>query len=214
MKRLLVLIVGLLPASRLKNRMLGLCGRRWSVARSATIHPVLFLGLGHLEVGERSVVGVGNAFRSIASLEMGDDASIGQLNWFSAAAEGVTHGDPRAAGRMVMRRKAEMTSRHYIDCSGGVRFEERAVMGGVRSTILTHSMDVSDWTQRSRPFVLGARSVLFTNSVVLGGATIADDSIVAARALVRDDLDEPEKLYGGTPAKLLGAVRVPRPPWL
>jgi hypothetical protein len=61
------LLLGLLPPSRLKNRLLGLTARTWSIAASARIHPVLLWHVGTLRVGEGAYVGAGNTFRDCSS---------------------------------------------------------------------------------------------------------------------------------------------------
>jgi acetyltransferase-like isoleucine patch superfamily enzyme len=201
-----VMLVGLLPACRAKNVLLSMMGRRFSIDRTATIHPVLIWRIRRLHVGASCHIGPGNAFRDMRLVELGDHAEIGQFNWFSAAAQHVPGSDEAVRASLVMGRHSAITSRHYVDCSGGLRLEEAAVVAGVRSTILTHSMDARRWVQETKPVVLGTSSALFTNVTVTAGAVVPADAVVAAGAVVVGTLTEPGYLYGGTPAKAIADV--------
>lgn len=198
-----VLLVGLLPACRMKNVLLCLLGRGWSIARSARIQPNVLWRVRRLQLGEGAYIGPGNAFREIALVELGENAEIGQFNWFSAAAQYVRQADKNSTASLVMETNSAITSRHYVDCSGGVRLEPMVLVAGVRSTILTHSINAREWQQEAEPVVLGRSSLVFTNVVITAGTTIADGCLVAAGAVVAEDLDVPGKLYAGVPARIV-----------
>ena len=166
---LVVMILGLLPAGRVKNVLLGLVDRRIVVARSAHIHPILLWRVRSLVVGERAYVGVGNAFRALARVEIGDDAQIGQFNWFSAASSFVNDPDDVLGASLVMSPHSAITSRHYLDCAGGLVLERLAIIGGVRSTVLTHAADLRRWVQGARPVVIGESTIVFSNVVIMPG---------------------------------------------
>ncbi len=51
MRRILVLLCGILPASNLKNWLLRRTG--WQVGRNVHIGPGLFLGIERVELGDR-----------------------------------------------------------------------------------------------------------------------------------------------------------------
>ncbi|NMO90385.1 hypothetical protein [Actinomycetospora sp. TBRC 11914] len=197
------LLLGLLPPSRLKNRLLGLTSRRWRIAPSARIHPVVLWRIGTFRVGEDAYVGAGNAFRELLVVDLGERADVGQFNWFSGQALYVAHEDASLAGTLVLEARAAMTSRHYVDCSGGVRLEEFSVIGGVRSTVLTHYADLHDWEQRGAPVILQRGAVTLTNCTLLAGTTVPPHSVVAAGATTAKPLTEPRKVYGGVPARIV-----------
>jgi acetyltransferase-like isoleucine patch superfamily enzyme len=199
-------VIGLLPASRLKNRLLTLFGRRrgWSIARTARIHPSVFWHVGVLRMAEGAYIGPLNFFRELTRVELGEQADVGQLNWFSAQAQYVEQADPEHAASLVVRRGATVTARHYLDCAGGVRLEEFAAIGGVRSTVLTHSANVHDWGQQAAPITVGRNSLVLSNCVMLGGSSVPDRCVVAAGATVVKPLLEEGKLYGGVPARVIG----------
>jgi acetyltransferase-like isoleucine patch superfamily enzyme len=193
-------VVGLLPAGRTKNRLLGMLGRGWRVAPSARVHPSVFWRVGRLRLGERAYIGPGNIFRELARVDLADQADIGQFNWFSAQAQYIPQEEHDDTASVVLERGASITSRHYLDCAGGVRFEELSILAGVRSTVLTHYADVREWALRAEPVVVGRTSLVFSNSVITAGTTIAENVVVGAGAVVSKDLTEPGKLYAGVPA--------------
>lgn len=200
-----MLVFGLLPAGRIKNVLLNLTGHA-RVARSARIHQVILWRVRSFTIGERTHIGPGNVFRDLARVEVGDEAEIGQLNWFSAASSYVNTSDNSLAASLVMDPRTAITSRHYVDCSGGLRMHSLAIIGGLRSTILTHSADTRRWVVVGEPVVIGEASLVFSHVLINPGVTISKHSMVAGGAVVASDLDSPGKLYGGVPAKVIGDV--------
>lgn len=202
MRSVLLLVVGLLPAHRFKNVLLGLLGGPdWSIDRAARIGPNVFWRVGRLTAAANTYIGPGNVFRELTHVDLQAEADIGQFNWFSAQARYVPQSDPELAGCLIMRRGSHVTSRHYVDCAGGVVLDELALVAGVRSTFLTHYADPHCWELRGKPIRLGASCLVFTNVVVTAGTSVAPRCVVAAGAVVSKDLDEPGKLYAGMPAK-------------
>jgi acetyltransferase-like isoleucine patch superfamily enzyme len=199
---IVVLLLGLLPAHRIKNALLNLTGAR--IARSARIQPIVLWRVRSLVVGERGYIGPANSFRELARVELGEDAEIGQLNWFSAAASYLSPSDHPMTASLVMDDQAAIVSRHYVDCSGGVEMKRTSILGGVRSTVLSHSADVHAWEVTGSPVVFGERSMVLSHSLVSPGITIADGVVAAAGAVIVRDLPEPGRLYGGVPAKVIG----------
>lgn len=202
---IVVLVLGLLPAGKLKNVLLNLTGRA-RLAPSARIQPIVLWRVRSLVLGERAYIGPLNSFRDMARVELGEDAEIGQLNWFSAASSYLSDRDAPLTASLIMDTNAAIVSRHYVDCSGGVSMRRTAILGGVRSTVLSHSTGVREWEVRGRPVVFGERSMVLSHVLINPGITIGDGVIVAGGAVVSRDLDEPGRLYGGVPAKVIGDV--------
>lgn len=198
MSTLLVLLVGLLPASSMKNRLLRRLG--WQIGADTSIGPGVYLRIREVSIGAGTVVGTFNVFRDLASVEIGDGAIIGQWNWVSAAAPLVHSVGGPYAGRFRLGRHSAVTSRHYLDASGGISIGEYTTMAGVRSTILTHGIDMAESQQSIRSCSIGDRALVSSNVKLVPGAHVPDESLVAMGAVVLPGLEKTRALYRGVPA--------------
>jgi hypothetical protein len=105
----LVAIVGLLPASRLKNAAFRRMG--WTIGRNVQFGPCLIAGVERARLGDGVSIGPFNVFRNLADFECGDDVRVGQWNWFTAS------GHMRQAGgsaTLTLGPQSSITSRHYV----------------------------------------------------------------------------------------------------
>ena len=198
MAKLVALAIGLLPASWLKSRALSRL-RGFRVDPTAEIRPVVLWGVRSVHIGAGARIGPGSIFRSLSELSVGDHAEIGQLNWISNGS-----GQPVPGGGFLrLEAESALTSRHYIDCTGGITVGERTTIGGVRSTMLTHWVDTATSVRRTSGIEIGAACLIHSNVLITPGRKIADRCVVAAGAVVSADLTLSEMLYGGVPARPL-----------
>lgn len=195
-----LLVIGLLPAGRLKNRVLS-AASDWQIHPRAVIDPVVLWRIGTLEVGDSAHLGPGTVFRDLHQVRLGDHAGIGQFNWVTCTPNLVEPG----GGSLQLAEGAALTSRHYVDCTGGISIGPRSIVGGVRTSLLSHQVDTAASVVRSAGIEIGAECLISTNVVITPGRRLTDRCIVAAGAVVGSDLLEPESLYGGVPARRLGA---------
>ncbi|HEX7308391.1 hypothetical protein [Lentzea sp.] len=189
----------LLPPGRLKNRVLVLLGH--DIAPSARIGVCLVLGGTAVRVGAGSVVGHGNTFRGLRSLDIGADAIIGQFNWFSTAPSlrDDSHG---LDGIVRIEDHAVMTSRHYVDASGGLLLGSFASIAGVRCTVLTHTVDLETGKQTTAPAVLAEHAFLSTNCLLMAGCRLEPRAVLAAGSVTAiGQTYRANTLFGGVPAK-------------
>lgn len=188
----------LLPASRAKNTLLTRMGN--TIAADAHIGPTLVLGCGTFEVGSGANVGLGNIFRRMRSVQIGERCNVGQFNQFTAAP--VFQQLFPEAGHFSMAQEAEVTSRHYFDCSGIVHLERRAGVGGLRSIFQSHELDIVRNRTTIGTIIIGEYSLVGASSLVLKNAVIPPKSFVAAGSVVTANVQpgaEPG-LYAGAPA--------------
>ncbi|TSE00413.1 hypothetical protein FOS14_08325 [Skermania sp. ID1734] len=201
MRELFHLIAWLLPASSVKNRLLRLFGH--DIAASARIGPTLALGVEHVVVGERAAISPGNVLRGMRLFDIGEEVTIGSWNTFSAH-PGYRVADPNA-GCAILDRGSSVTSRHYFDCSGKLHVQEFAVIAGHHTTILTHEIALDRNVQTAGVVMIGARSAVMTNCVMLKGACLPPMSILGANSmLTRSKTELLPGLYGGSPARRIG----------
>ncbi|MEJ2866274.1 hypothetical protein WCD74_00765 [Actinomycetospora sp. OC33-EN08] len=199
LRTVLVLAVGLLPAHRVKNFLLRRLGHR--VAPTARVSPCLLMRVGLLDLAPEARIGVGTVVRSVRLLRFAEGAGVLQWNWISAAPAYQRYDpDDDRPGTFVMGRHAAIMSRHYLDVSGGLSMGEYSSFAGVRSTVITHGVDVEANEQLPRPVAIGVRALLSSNVVVVPGCTVPDRCLVAMGSVIKGDLPHAGYLYAGSPA--------------
>lgn len=204
MRSYLGLLWGLLPACTLKNWLSRGLGYR--VHPSARVHPILLLGVQQLAVGQQARIGSFSVFRRLRQMTVHDFGRIGQWNWVSSAPEFWSVSE--SAGRFSVGQHASITSRHYIDCSGGFTIGEFSTLAGVRSTVITHGISIERSAQQCSGVVVGRYSIVSSNVKLVPGANVPDNSLVAMGAVVTKGLVEPFCIYGGVPARRI--ISMPR----
>jgi acetyltransferase-like isoleucine patch superfamily enzyme len=201
MRNSFIAVIGLLPASRAKNRLLNLAGRGWSISSSASISPSLLIGLGTVRIGDNASVGFGNVVRRLRCLELGDGAEIMHFNRIFVIGGWINDGAGPDTGTLIIEPEAGLTTWHTLDCTGGIRIGHHSTVGGARSVIFTRGVDIMESTQFIAPVTIGHHCLVMTSVTATAGATIGDKVAVAAGSVVQGSLTEPETLYAGVPAK-------------
>jgi serine acetyltransferase len=149
-------------------------------------------------IGHLSVV------KGLDLLRMGEQSSIGRLNWVTAwpSGTGSAHFAHLTQRRpeLVLAEHAALTNRHIVDCTESVTIGRFATVAGFRSQILTHSIDVRSSRQDARPVTIGQYCFVGTACTILGGAVLPDFSILGAHALLNKAHEQRYCLYAGVPA--------------
>lgn len=197
LRNAVVLVFGILPASKLKNLLLRVCGMR--IKLSAKIHPQLILGGGQITVGENSLIRAFNVFRNV-DLEIGANAIIGSWNWISAATALSTLESFR--GSLKLGNHSSINSRHYFDCSGGVVIGNYSGVAGIRSTFITHFVDTKEAVQICRSIQIGNYVMLSSNINVAPGANVGDRSLVAMGSVLTSHIFPEKSFIAGVPGRL------------
>jgi acetyltransferase-like isoleucine patch superfamily enzyme len=198
---MMLLLIGLLPASPSKNRMLNFVGRGWQIHADTHFGPTLLLGVERFATGAGTRIGFANVFRDLRTVELGAHVAIGQFNWFSAALYLVSADGDAAHASLVCGDYCLIVSRHYVDCTGGVVLGADSGFAGLRTTVLTHSVDMREDRMQVETLRFGDHSVVFACSTLLVGAELGDWCFVAAGSVVQSRLTESYVVYGGAPAK-------------
>lgn len=135
-----------------------------------------------------SRIGSGNICKPIDELIMKEDSGIGSLNFitgFSSLKYPSLFGGSRLLGAsLVMGKSSAITSRHYIDVNGGVVIGDYSTIAGIRSTLLTHSIDPKVSMQKCNSIVIGKNNFIGTNVIFLPGSKTGDCCIVSAGSVV------------------------------
>jgi acetyltransferase-like isoleucine patch superfamily enzyme len=175
------------------------------------IDPTSRIGLSIVDarsvrLARMSRIGHFSVIRNLSSLELGEEAIIGNWNWISSAAL-FTDAD-RALGTrpfrgLLLGRHSAITSRHYLDCSGGISIGDLSVVGGIRTTILTHSIDFQAGVQSTDAVAIGDRCFVSSNVSMVPGSRVPPGCLIAMGAVVVGQLKTAEAVYAGVPAKLV-----------
>jgi acetyltransferase-like isoleucine patch superfamily enzyme len=193
----LVSIAAALPASQLKNRLLRRLG--WNIGDGVHINPCLVSRVDHVDIGSGAQIGPFNVLRELASLTLGEHAQIGQWNWVTASRP------MRAAGGAALLHlgaHSAITSRHYIDSTGGMRIGTHTIIAGIRSTFITHGISWKSSDQTFNPIEIGDYCLISSNVQVAAGSVVGDRVVVGMGATVAGQLLGPG-LYVQPRAKLV-----------
>lgn len=198
MRDLRLTFIALLPASRYKNFLLRAIGH--DVAKSARFGPCLVMGLDHIELEPDASIGPFNVLRDLSTLHLGHASVIGQWNWISASLPLRSAG---GSGQFELGRHSALTSRHYVDASGGVTIGEFTTFAGVRSTIITHGINWKSSTQVTKPITIGSYCIISSNAAITPGTVIGNGTIIGMGATVAGILPQNSALYISERAKLV-----------
>jgi acetyltransferase-like isoleucine patch superfamily enzyme len=196
------LLVGLLPASRTKSRMFRLLG--WDVHDDARVAINLLWRIDSVSLAAESWIGSFNVIRDLLSLELGRGALVGHWIWISAARP--LRGLSEDGASLRVGDDAVITSRHVLDASGGITIGRHSAIGGVRTTVLSHQVDLVRCVQTAAPVVIGDHVLVSSNCRITAGVRIASYTLVASSAAVVGDLPDSYRMYGGVPAKEIGEL--------
>lgn len=173
------------------------------IDRSATIG-LSIIDSDALEMGPGSRVGHFSVFRGLRRATIEAGAEVGNFNWITAAPVFQSQATSTSEhGCFTLGRESGVNGRHYIDCSGGVVIGEFTTIAGVRSTILSHQIDLAKGIQTARATRIGDRCFVSSNVCVVAGSYIPNRSAVAMGAVVVGDLQPEGSLFGGVPARVI-----------
>lgn len=173
----------------------------WNIHRTGRIGLSVILAR-RVSIGPRARVGHLNYVGQIDELRLDEDAGIGNRNYvvgFSTSNK--SHHNVERTCSLHLKRSSGVTSRHYVDCTYGVFIGEFSTVAGIRTVILSHSIDVRLNIQSGSPIVLGRYNFVGTNCVFLPGAVTGDYQVISAASAVRGNLPNEPGLFGGNPAE-------------
>jgi acetyltransferase-like isoleucine patch superfamily enzyme len=103
--------------------------------------------------------------------------------------------------QLIIGEHSAITSRHFIDCTAGITIGNFTTMAGIRSQILTHSIDLEKNRQNASPVIIGSYCFIGTDCVLLMGSKLPDYCVLGAKSLLNKNFIETYCLYGGVPAR-------------
>lgn len=188
----------LLPASRMKNRLLRHFGH--AISPEAKVGVLIVVGVGRFELERGATINFLNVFRGLSSVRLEDHAVIGSWNWITAD-RSFQKIDPKA-GTLFIGYFGKIGNRNYIDNSGTVVIREYGGIGGNRCLIQTHEPNFANGDQTVGRITVGHHSTVASCAVMLKGAYLPDQSLLAANSTMTKASGRGCKpgLYAGSPA--------------
>lgn len=179
---------------------------------NATIHNTASIGISlilakHFEMQEYASIGNLTIIKGLDYVQLKKHASIGTLNWITGFPSGTASkhfkDNNNRRSEILLERHASITNRHYIDCTDSLSIGAFSTVAGVRSQILTHSIDFTESQQRSAPVNIGSFCFVSTGCILLPNTKLPDNSVLGAGAVLNKNHTTPYTLYAGVPAKAI-----------
>lgn len=187
----------------------------WSISSSARIGKSIILAQ-KLIMGPHSRIHHVVFCKAIDLLELGEDSGIAPLTYIA----GFSTRDKRffkyvdyRRCELVLGAHAGITSRHFVDCNGGVYIGDFTTVAGIRTQILTHSIDIYKNRQDAKPIFIGKCCFLGTGCILLPGSKLPDYSVLGAGSVLTKAYEEVGMLYAGSPAKAIRAIDIEKTPY-
>jgi acetyltransferase-like isoleucine patch superfamily enzyme len=168
-----LLLIGLMPSCFLKNVLFRFLG--YNVSASCKIGICLFLRVSQVEIGRDSQIANFNVFRDLESLYIGEGVVVGSFNWMSVSDKLCVLGAP---GTLHLGSNSSISSRHYIDATGGFSLGSFSAVAGVRSVFFTHYIDFRENRQAWKGITIGRFCLLNSSLTIAPGVTLADKNVV------------------------------------
>ncbi len=175
----------------------------FQISKSASIKYSIILAK-RLIMKDDSIINSFTFCNNIDLLELEQNSRIGTFNYitgFSTSSnKHFSHVKDRAC-KLKIGKHSAITTRHYLDCTGCIMIGEFSTFAGLKSQILTHSIDINNNRQDAKIVVIGDYCFVGTNCVILPGAVLPDFSVLGASSMLNKEYAEKWMLYGGNPAK-------------
>ena len=176
---------------------------QWDIDKSARIGFSIILAKT-LKMGVKSRIHNMVCCKRIDRLEMGEDSGIAPFTYITGFSVNNIAFFKHIANRrceLILGKSAGITSRHFIDCNGGVYIGDFTTIAGIRTQILTHSIDVYNNRQDAQPVMIGKYCFIGTGCILLPGSVLPDYSVLGAGSVLTKPQEEQLTLYAGSPAK-------------
>ncbi len=189
------------------RRVLLNAGFGFKIARGARVG-FSVLRADKVSLAEGAIVGHLTLVKGLAELTLHRHAHVGNLNWISGmvADSAFFRGEPDRVSALEIEEHSSVSNRHYLDCTNRIRIGAFSTFAGVRSQILTHSLDLEDSQQSSAPVTIGRFTFLGTGSILLKGAVLADYCVLGAGSVLRTADTEEYCLWSGVPAQKIRSL--------
>ena len=145
-----------------------------------------------------------NFVNTIDCLHMKPHSGISKSNWITGANSNASmFSDSKRRCELIIGEHTRVTGQHHIDCTGGVYIGKYTTIAGIRSQILSHSVDVELSKQVAGPVNIGDYCFVGTSCIILMGSKLPDYCVLGAGAILNKKHEKSHSLYAGNPAKVI-----------
>jgi acetyltransferase-like isoleucine patch superfamily enzyme len=187
--------------------------KRWCLQRffGFELDPSARIGLAwifprHLRMGKQSHIDHLAVAVHLDIVDVGNFSTIGRSTWITGhppdSKDHFTH-QPERRPKLILGEHSAILKRHYLDCTHEIRIGRFTTIAGHQSELLTHSLDILEARQDSKPIEIGDYCFMGTRCIVLGGARLPSRSVLAAGSVLAKAYEDSHSLYGGVPARRL-----------
>jgi len=155
-------------------------------------------GIGHFTVA-----------RNLNLLHLKAHATIGRGNWITGFPLGDSlhfANETERRPELVVGEHSAITHRHLLDCTNAITIGRFTTVAGFQSQFISHTIDIAQNRQVSRPISVGDYCFVGSNSVLLGGSSLPDYCVLGAKSLLNKTHAQTHRLYGGVPARELSVL--------
>ena len=184
------------------------------------IHPTARIGIAwilpsRLIMEENTTIGHLTVVKNLDLLHLKAHATIGRGNWITGfplgqrqSGSGSRHFSSEADRRpeLVMGEHSAITHRHLLDCTNAITIGAFTIVAGFQSQFISHTINIKENRQTSRPISIGDYCFVGSNSVLLGGAALPNYCVLGAKSLLNKAYTQTHRLYGGVPARELSVL--------
>ncbi|MFN3548826.1 MAG: acyltransferase [Mesorhizobium sp.] len=199
MKILLQIALVVLPwfvRRRLLQTLLG-----WQLDSTASVGFTIIIAENvSLSAGAR--IGHLNYIKNLEDLNLGVDASIGNMNLISGSHSTDLYRYSSPKSQLLLEDGAAITHEHRIDCADSVKLGRYSTLAGRGTQVWTHGIDVVEGVQSTRPVVIGSYALVGSRCVFLKGAQLGECVVVGAGAVVHGAVPD-RCLVVGVPARVV-----------
>lgn len=154
---------------------------------------------------ENSRIGSLTICKNIDKLELDKNSKIGALNFITGYSSCLKQYFKNVQNRkceFIIGESSSITSRHFFDVNGGIYIGKFTQIAGIRSTFLTHSIDVYKNIQSVSPIKIGDYCFCGSNIIVLKGVVIDDYTIIGAGSVMVHSIGVDKVVVAGNPANI------------
>lgn len=197
-----ILFIGLLPSSKFKIAFLKFF--KLKISFKSTIQSNVLWNIRDFKVEKGAKIRFGNMFKDV-SVVIGEGSIVGSFNWITCAPK--LYYLPDYSGVLSVGSECAINSRNYLDCTGGIKIGNFSDLAGVRSTFITHQVNVRLSKQTCEQIRIGDFCLISSNCKIVPGVVIGDKSLVAMGSVLPKKNYPQNSKIAGIPGRIIGQTQ-------